>query len=244
MRTLLLLSSLIVFFWNGEYAAAGLEDWTLRRDENGIQVYTRAVVGSPYDEVLTTTVVDNLRLASLVAVLQDPAACPRWVHHCSRSHLLSTVSEREVYVYSYNDMPFPIRDREIISHVLWSQDPVNRSLTMTGTAVDGFVDRTPGSVRLTEARVAWRFQPLAGGRIRITNRAHLNPGSRIPAWLTNNLLVETPFLTMSAFISLARTSDFREAKASFVSEPSVFAGAGSRQEPGIDSIQIPLLTSD
>ena len=64
-------------YWFSGFAAEETA-WELRRDRDGIQVFTRAVEGSPYDAVMATTVVQNVRLASLVALIEDFEACTEW----------------------------------------------------------------------------------------------------------------------------------------------------------------------
>ena len=202
------------------HATADDTPWKLRRDQDNIQVYTRKVAGSPYDEVRTTTTVESLRLSSLVALLQDASACTRWVERCASSHIMTEVSDREAFSYTHNNMPFPIRDRDVVSHIRWHQDATTRSIIMRGEAVDGMVETVEGRVRITNAEVTWHFEPLSGTLIHISNQAHVNPGSRLPAWLTNSLLVDAPFRSMQAFIREARTERYRNAQVSFVSEPN------------------------
>ncbi|MCG8432457.1 MAG: START domain-containing protein, partial [Gammaproteobacteria bacterium] len=103
-------------------AAAEEDGWELKRDREGIQVYTRDVEGSPYDEVRTVTIADDVRLTSFVALIADAEACPDWADRCAESYVVDQVSDTEVYVYTHNDMPFPVRDRDVVSHVIWTQD--------------------------------------------------------------------------------------------------------------------------
>jgi len=109
----------------------------LQRDRNGIQVYTRAVEGSPYNEVRAVTVMENLRLSALVALIEDDPACADW----------------------------------------------------------------------------------ADGKVEIQNQAHINPGSPLPGWITNMLLVDTLFLTMEAFVQEVMKPEYRDAQISFITEP-------------------------
>ena len=52
------------------------KNWNLKRDRDSVQVYTRNVDGSPYDAIRATTIMENIRLYSLVALIMDVEACP------------------------------------------------------------------------------------------------------------------------------------------------------------------------
>ncbi|NKB35191.1 MAG: hypothetical protein GKR91_19000 [Pseudomonadales bacterium] len=200
--------------------AAEDEGWELKRDRDGIQVYTRPVEGSPYDAVRSVTIMDNVRLASLVALIQDAPACEDWADRCDRSFVHEEISEFEVFVYTNNDMPFPVADRDVLAHVIWQQDPQSLIVQMNSEATTGRLDEIRGRSRLTDAKANWTFKPLADGRVEISNEAHIDPGSPLPGWITNMLLVDTPFVTMQAFIQEVTKPEYRDAEVGFVSEPN------------------------
>ena len=139
------------------------EAWKLRRDREGIQVYTRSVAGSPFDAVRATAVVETVRLTSLVALIQDAEACPEWADRCAESYLIEQLSENESLIYTHSDMPFPVKDRDVVVHVSWSQDPVTLEVMMNSVAITGRIDEVRGRLRLTDARAIWRFTPLPSG---------------------------------------------------------------------------------
>ena len=194
-------------------------EWELRREREGIQVYTRDVSDSPYDEVLSRTLVEGVTLSSMVALIQDAEACSNWADRCADSYVQELLSETEAYVYTHNDLPFPVRDRDVVSHVLWRQDAGSLEVVMESVAVAGILPESDGKLRLTEAMTTWRFRPLPDGAIEVTNRAHINPGSRLPGWITNMLLVDTPFETIRAFVAELENPKYRDARFDFVTEP-------------------------
>ncbi|MDA0688772.1 MAG: START domain-containing protein [Proteobacteria bacterium] len=195
------------------------EEWELKRDRDGIQVYTRSVSGSPYDEVRAEAVVQGVRLSALVALVMDAEACAEWADRCAESYVIDELSDTEVLVYTHNDLPFPVKDRDVVSLARWEQDPETFTVRMVSEAVAGHVEEKSGRQRLTEADVSWHFEPLADGSVRVINQAHINPGSSLPGWVTNMLLVDTPFETMKAFLEEVRAPHYARASISFVTEP-------------------------
>lgn len=197
--------------------------WQLRKDKAGIQVYTKSVDGSPYDAVRAVTRVDNIRLMSLVALLEDVAACQDWSDQCVESTVRKRISDTEAYVYTHNDLPFPVKDRDVLAHVVWSQNSDDLEVVMSSQATTGLMDRVKGRIRLTEAKTSWRFKPLESGLVEVSNEAHINPGSSLPGWMTNMLLVDTPYETIKSFVEEAAKPKYQNADVSFIVEPAVTA---------------------
>ncbi len=195
------------------------EPWELRLDRDGVQIYTSEVEGSPYDAVLSRGVVEGIRLSSLAAVIRDAKACHRWADRCAESWVHGTISERESLVYTLNDLPFPIRDRDVLAHVKWQQDSNTLAVSMESEATADLLPVKRGITRLENARTTWDFIPLGNGKIEVRNWAHIDPGSNLPAWITNMLLIDTPFSTLSALIQEAGKERYANAEVSFISEP-------------------------
>jgi len=195
------------------------EDWELRRDREGVQVYTRSVEGSPYKAVRASTLVENVTLSSLVALVGDAEACPNWADRCTESYVYERISETEYYVYIHNSMPFPAKDRDIVSLVKWTQDPTTYEVVMRSTATTGIVDEKQGRLRLEQANASWTFTPTPSGAIQVSNEVHVDPGSALPGWVINMLLVDTPFQTMQGYIVEVKKPKYQNAQLPFIQEP-------------------------
>ena len=197
---------------------AAESEWEQKRDRDGIQVFTRNVDGSPYDAVRSTTIVDNVRLSALVALIEDAETCPNWADRCAESYVVERVSDAESYVYTHNDMPFPVKDRDVIAHVVWTQDADSLAVEMNSEAVAGKMEEVSGRLRLQNANAKWRFEPLENGQVRIISEAHIDPGSSLPGWVTNMLLVDTPYETMKSLVAEVSNPKYQNAELSFVQE--------------------------
>ena len=210
MRTTLLAVSLtlcVPFFAFAEDA------WELKRDRDGIQVYTRSVEGSKHKAVKAEMLVEA-SLNELVGLVMDTSACPDWAALCKVSEVAEQVSETELYVYTLNDLPWPVKDRDAVAKVLWTQD-ASGSVKMTAELVTGKVPETRKALRLTQGITSWVFHPEENGT-RIVSEAHLDPGGGTPAWLTNMLLVDSPFDTMVGMRDLVTSGKYKDAQFTFI----------------------------
>ena len=101
----------------------------------------------------------------------------------------------------------------------WSQNPDTLEVILSSTATSGIMEKMKGRVRLTKADIEWHLRPLPSGKIEVTNFAHINPGSSLPGWITNMLLVDTPFQTLQDFSEAVRNPEYAAASFNFVTKP-------------------------
>lgn len=200
--------------------AAGDGPWQLKRSRDGIKVYTRTVAGSKFRAVKATATI-HTRLSSIVAMVRDTRACPHWQAMCAEARALKVISPTDVYVYQVTHLPWPASDRDVTAHVLWHQNPVTLTVTMTAHAVDGLMAPQPHRVRVTQATTYWRFQPAGHGMVNVTTEAHIDPGGPLPAWIVNMLIVNSPFKTMSNIRRLLASGRFKNAHLDFIKEPKI-----------------------
>lgn len=195
------------------FAQAQLEgvayDWDEKKNKNGIIISTSSVEGSSFKAVRGVMAVKG-SVASLFALVEDVSACPDWAAFCKEAKLEKRLSDTESYVYVYNDIPFPVSDRDVYAHVVWTLDPATKRVSMTSTASKGGTAKTK-AVRLESAVTQWHFTPNDDGSIKVENFAHIDPNGPTPAWITNMLLVDAPFKTMFKMRKIIESNDYADA---------------------------------
>lgn len=194
-------------------------EWQLKRDLDGIQIYTRKVEGSAFRAVRGVTILEDTRLSSLVALILDADACPRWGDRCAKSSVFEQQTDIAALVYTLNDMPWPVADRDVLAQVNWSQDPGTLALRMKSSATVDILDARKGVVRLTKADASWFFTPVGNGNVEVVTEAHLNPGGPLPGWVTNMLLIDAPFKTLVNMREVVVDEKYKVAEVGFVREP-------------------------
>ena len=193
-------------------------EWEQKRDRDGIQVYTSVVPDSPYKAVRGVMTIKG-DAAALVALVNDLPRCPDWADLCKESVSLERLSDTEQIVHIHNDIPFPVSDRDVVARMKWSRSEEGR-ITMHSVALmeeDSHRYQEPKSkaVRIYQAVTQWHFTPLEDGEVMVENFAHINPNGPTPAWLTNLLLVSSPFKTMQSMRDIVEAGDYSEAELTF-----------------------------
>ncbi|MEM7362574.1 MAG: START domain-containing protein [Pseudomonadota bacterium] len=205
----LVLAILSMTFMLPAFSQSGdsVNEWSLKRDRDGIQVFTRPVEGSKHKAVKATMSI-QASVHAAVALVRDTDACAEWAALCKESYEDEVVSETELYVYTYNDIPWPVSDRDALAHVVWEFDDKTGAVTMLARATKDRMEKVKGAVRILNAESTWIFQPGIDGQLNVITEAHVDPNGPTPAWITNLLLVDSPFETLSRMRDLIATGRY------------------------------------
>lgn len=168
------------------------EDWQLLRDDNGIQIYNKSVVGSEIKAVRGTTVI-KANLGRLVTLLAEPSLRPLWDKYCGESYWHDGDDSGESLLYVHSKLPWPVTDRDMLLEVMWEQNPNDLTVTMHSVVSKRKLANIKGRVRVVEGWNNWELIPLSEGKVQISSSAHIDPAGPVPPWLLNMLAVESPY---------------------------------------------------
>lgn len=154
------------------------------------------------------------KVESIVALVLDVDKCSSWADLCKESKIVKRLSSTEFYVYTYNDVPFPVTDRYVVAHVNWQQDPNTLQVSMLTKPIEGEIEKE-NAVRIKDADSRWYFTPQVDGTTLVETFAHVDPNGPIPAWLSNLLQVNSPFKTMKNMRQLIESGAYKNAESIF-----------------------------
>jgi hypothetical protein len=190
--------------------------WELVKDEDGIKVFLKTVPDSKIKEFKGVTNI-NSSLDSILAVLYDPDACPKWVHNCRQATRLRDIGFYEAYIYQVINFLFPVKDRDLILHTVMTQDPETKDLTIRLNSVPDYIAETK-NFRIKKSTGYYSLKPLPDGTVEVTWQHYTDPGGGVPTWIVNSLLVDTPFKTLKNLKKLVHEQKYQEAKLKYSSE--------------------------
>ena len=168
-------------------------EWTLKKDKNGVQVYTRPVEGSPLKEFKGIV---NIRTTTEAAkkLLLDLSSYKEWSHNCSKSSVLKINNENDIIGLTLTDAPWPVQDREAIVQTVVVEK--NGSTYLNMTALPDYIKATDDVVRVPKMTGFWKITSNDDGTVEVVQQVHASPGGRIPDWLANSAVVDTPYNTL------------------------------------------------
>ena len=73
--------------------------WKLKKQQDGISVYSREVAGSRFKEIKVTVNIQT-SLSGIIALFKDVPSYTSWVYLCDNPETVKQGSETEAYYYS------------------------------------------------------------------------------------------------------------------------------------------------
>lgn len=166
-------------------------EWTLQRQAEGIDVYTRPVAGSDIQEFKGEGVV-AVPTEAIVSLLRDADRFKEWFPNTSESRLLKRDGSTS-YQYSVMQTPWPISDRDNVFRSVTKRDADTGRIEIEVSAAPREHPEHPDRHRVTKANGRWRLVPQGPEATLVTFIMHLEPGGGLPDWLVNARVVATPF---------------------------------------------------
>ena len=167
--------------------------WDLKKEANGIQIYTRDYPDSPVKEFLAITTT-NSSLQSVTSVLDDISAYPKWFRNCKYVKTIRRASDSAIANYVEISFPWPLSNRDGI----WEATIRIRNESVYYSEIRSIPDLVPEKkniVRMHNACGYWKVEKMKNGKTKITQQFFADPEGNIPGWVVNLFLVDGPYDT-------------------------------------------------
>ncbi|MDY8135118.1 START domain-containing protein [Aquimarina sp. 2201CG5-10] len=166
-------------------------DWKLAKDKKGIQIWVRNYNDSPYKEYKAITYVQT----TINNVVNELLDAPKYIENCEEgiSHLVKVNHNSEYIFYARNELPWPIKDRDVVSKLNVQKISENKVKLYINAAPEE-VPVLKNALRIRELSGYWLLEEKGEG-IKITQQLYLNPEGSLPPFITNSLLISGPFKT-------------------------------------------------
>ena len=188
--------------------ADGLPQWKYVSGKDDIKVYSRAVSNSKIKALRAECILDATTQEVIDLLLDIPAAA-KWVCHAKSCVLLRKVSDRELYYYTEVSLPWPIDNRDFVTHLKIAEDPLTKTVTVDAPAVPGFVNEKKGKVRVHHSIGTWKIIPAGNQKVKVEYILQVDPGGLIPAHIVNMFATQAPIET---FVNMKKELLIRRGK--------------------------------
>jgi len=170
------------------------ENWTLKRDKNGIKISSRNSRFSKFNDLkiemdLTGTV------SQLAEILLDVDRYSEWAYGTKTCTLIKRVSDYEVIYYSEFDVPWPASNRDLYADFKLSLDSASKSLKVISTGIRDYQPEKKNLVRVPMSSGIWNVTTISNRIIHLEYILAVNPGGSIPAWILNLFATRGPMET-------------------------------------------------
>lgn len=167
--------------------------WELKKEKDGIKVFTRDIANFGLDEFKGEAVV-NGSVMQILAILKDAENWPQWVPDCASSKLLAVKDSNTQMHYSITNLPFPLADRDVILHLNFIPTTSGYHVELNG--LPQHLPDVDGLIRIPHIKGYWIIASISETESHVTYQAHTDPGGTVPLWLANSTAISTPFNTL------------------------------------------------
>ncbi len=194
------------------------KEWILLKNSNNVMVYSRSIEGQTIKELKAVTQIKT-SLSSIVALLNDREACPKWVYKCGKSYIIKQINDKEYISYQNVVAPWPIDNRDIVIKVKVNQDEITKEVIHKAVGEPNYLPLVEDHVRVKVFNSMWVLTPLKNGFVNCVNQILVDPGGSIPTWLINMVAVDGPFETTSNFRKLVMDKKYQSTQLEYIKEP-------------------------
>lgn len=193
------------------------QPWNLKKDDNGIRVYSKSSDQSKYNELRVEMTLQST-LSALASLVLDIGNYPNWSFNTKKTAVLKTVSPSELYFYSEIHSPWPASNRDLAIHLTITQDAASKVMTIRAEEMPNYIPPKDGLVRVPLSEEVWTVTPAGNGSVKVDYRIKLDPGANMPAWIINSFSVKGPYETFSHVREQLKDPKYRDAKFSFIKD--------------------------
>jgi hypothetical protein len=165
--------------------------WVLKRQQDGIKVYTRSQTNSNI-KVVKVECILNATLSQLAAVIFDIATNDQWVYRTKNYNVLKQVNPLDLYYYAEVQTPWPASNRDFIAHIKLSQNPVSKVMVVDAENAPFFVAQKQDIVRIMHSIGKWVVTIQNPNTIKAEYTLFTDPGGNVPSWLMNMFIADGP----------------------------------------------------
>jgi len=197
-------------------AAQAQDNWQLKKEEEGILVYTGSSPNSDFKSIKVECTV-KAKTTQLVAFLLDLDAQRDWVYNNKNTSLIKKIDANEMIFYSEVSVPWPCTNRDYISHITITQ-PNPKLVTIDAHAEPGLLPAKEGKVRVKDSKAHWEVTRAGSDLLKIVYTVQFDPSGAIPAWLTNMFVTKGPLLTFRKLREVVARPVYANASVPFIKE--------------------------
>ena len=149
------------------------EDWKLKKDKNGIKVYSRKTPNFKFDELKVDCIFEG-KISQLAAVILDVKNQYQWVYKTAKSELLKQVTNADLFYYSEIECPWPFHNRDLIARMTITQNTSTKILSIVAKSVDNYLPSKKNLVRVKYSNALWTITPLNNAQFKVEYKIQID----------------------------------------------------------------------
>jgi hypothetical protein len=168
-------------------------EWKLKKNKAEIEVYTRKVEGSSFEEFKAITTIENSSLENVLDVIMDVANYDNLFPDCEQMKVLKQDGKYYDIHYFVVKAPWPLKPRDAIYEQIATLSNNGKSAKIVLEPKPNFIDIKKDFIRMRSSSGFWELEEDANRTVKVIYQFHPEPEGKVPAWLANSFVVSHPF---------------------------------------------------
>lgn len=173
-------------------------EWELRKNKNGIKVYTKEREDTHIYmyKVVTRFAANPEKIYRQVIDFRENL---KYMELVDSLKFLVHKKDKRYRNYMHFDMPWPVKNREMVMemNVRFTPD----GIYLESSNISGNLEKKKETIPIKDFREKWKIEKsINGAGSRITVTGWINPGGAIPVWVVNLFSARTPYRFISRII--------------------------------------------
>jgi hypothetical protein len=178
--------------------------WDLKKDKSGIEIYTRAVEGSSFNEFKGITVIRDISLNTVLEVILDVKNYGNLFPDCLNPKILKQEGKWYDIHYIQTEGPFPVKDRDSVFEQKTVIGKEGKHAMVYLNPLPDYIPENQDMVRVRKGSGFWELEEDSIGNVKVIYQFHGEPGGEIPSWLANTFVVTHPFKVLENLKSIVK----------------------------------------
>lgn len=177
------------------------DDWQLKKDSDGIRVYTRSVENSNIKEFKAATNITS-SAETVFNIILEIENYPKWIENVEFGEKLYQ-RENEIGMYYQMGLPWPIQNRDITLISKFRKLPDGSFHFKLNNGGD-LKEEDANFIRINEINGQWLIEPIDDTNCTVIYQFLADPEGSLPAWAINLFIVDSPYATLQNLELYAR----------------------------------------
>ncbi|MBD1581525.1 START domain-containing protein [Pseudoalteromonas sp. S16_S37] len=194
-------------------ASSGLAaQWQTWRETADIKVSTLPhASGINYIQVEASF--DAATVDVLLNVMNDTQAASKWLSSSRFVDVIARPNSAEAVVYTYFDSPWPVSDRDMLTHSCLSQLSANQyRLDILSTSA--YPAPESKALRISPVQGYWLLTQTPQG-LQIKHQIYADPNGSLPIWLVNNTALKNIIKSFKSLKEMIKNPKYHNTNSQF-----------------------------
>ncbi len=172
------------------------QSWNFVKEKDGIKIYTREEDGKSLKSYKGVTDI-KASAENIFALIEDVNNTDWWDKNLTQIKVLFYEKYKRAQYYLVYDLPWPVPDRDLCVDVTVTIDKMTGERRITAVPLTGIIPERKDIIRIKDYRQTWTVVPAGNDMTHVILEGFVDPAGKIPDWISNLLIIDSPFKTIS-----------------------------------------------